>query len=469
MVFSSVIFLFYFLPLFLLAFFASGRNKIVILVFSLIFYAWGEPFYVLLMMSYIVVNFFFGLAIASAREKGGSRLILAIGCAVNLAPLIFFKYTNFLAETTAQLLDYSSPFAEINVLLPLGISFYTFHCLSYLIDVHRGDTPVERNFLTLAVYISMFPQLVAGPIIRFKTIAGDLHHPVINRSRFYLGLRVFIVGLGLKVLIANTLAVPVDLIFSLPPDRLTMADAWLGMIFYTLQIYYDFNGYSTMAIGLGLLIGYRLPLNFNYPYISASITEFWRRWHISLSQWFRDYLYIPLGGNRHGSVRTYANLVIVFLLCGIWHGAAWTFVVWGLYHGLFLVIERAGFGAALKRTPVPLQVAYALLVVMFGWVLFRAEGFDHAAIYFAALFGGGAAHGYGIPVSALLQTDVILALIAGVALAGPALGRLTARLSERVAIGAWRPLGDIGLLLVLFVASLALASGTYNPFIYFRF
>ncbi len=469
MVFSSIVFLFYFLPLFLIVFFVSRCSKIIILVFSLLFYAWGEPFYILLMVGSIIVNYGLGLAIESARPSGRDAWITTLGVILNLIPLIGFKYGSFLAENIGLMTGSTVLQTHWNVILPLGISFYTFHSMSYLIDVYRRDTVAERNFLDLAVYISMFPQLVSGPIIRYKTIANDIHHPTINLDHFSIGIRTFVIGLGQKVLIANTVAAPADLVFGLSSDRLSTSDAWLGIISYTLQIYYDFNGYSTMAIGLGLMLGYRFPLNFDYPYISQSITEFWRRWHISLSLWFRDYVYIPLGGNRVSLWRTYLNLLIVFTLCGLWHGAAWTFLAWGLFHGTFLVIERAGFGRAIDRAPRAIRSGYTLLVVMVGWVLFRADSFSQASAYLAALCGFGAPHRMGIPTHRLLHIDVLLAMVAGVALAGPRVARWGTWLDERLSLGPYRVAGIMALMMLLFAAAISLASGTYNPFIYFRF
>ena len=469
MVFSSIVFLFYFLPLFLALFFVSNRSKFVLLCFSLLFYAWGEPAYVALMVASIMVNYALGLAIEASRPSGRDRLVVTCGLVLNMAPLTLFKYGSFILDNLNHALGIPIIGSPLSLLLPLGISFYTFHSISYLIDVYRRDTPAEHRFINLAVYISMFPQLISGPIIRYKTIAGDLHHPVVTPDRMALGIRTFLIGLGFKVLIANAVALPADLVFNLPMDRLSTSDAWIGIISYTLQIYYDFNGYSTMAIGLGLMVGYRFPLNFDHPYVSQSITEFWRRWHMTLSQWFRDYLYIPLGGNRGPAWRTYLNLVVVFLLCGIWHGAAWTFVAWGLYHGAFLVLERVGFNHVLAKLPAPVRVGYAMAVVAIGWVLFRSNSFGEAAIYLRAMAGFGAPHAMGIPTVRLLHVDVILATLAGLALAGPWLGRWGASLDERLAFGSVRVASLVGLVAIFIGASMSLAGGTYNPFIYFRF
>src|SRR3954452_11314087 len=373
MVFSSSVFLFYFLPLFLICYFALPFKNLVLLVFSLFFYAWGEALYVLLMIASGLGNWAAARWIAANSEsRSRARALLALGVALNLSGLFVFKYLGFFVESWNGVLPAASlPVPQIH--LPIGISFFTFHATSYLVDVYRGDFPAERKAVNVLLYIAMFPQLIAGPIVRFGTVRKEIHQRQVTIEKFALGIKFFIIGLGQKVLLANTLATPVDAIYKIPTENLDAAMAWLAAIGYSLQIYFDFVGYSNMAIGLGLMIGIYFPLNFNYPYMAQSITEFWRRWHITLSTWFRDYLYIPLGGNRAGPVRTYANLMAVFLLCGLWHGASWTFVVWGLYHGLFLVIERIGLGAALQRVGREYRHLYVLLVVTVGWVFFRAE------------------------------------------------------------------------------------------------
>jgi alginate O-acetyltransferase complex protein AlgI len=324
-------------------------------------------------------------------------------------------------------------------------------------------------FATSQFYISMFPQLIAGPIIRYKTIAGELHKPMINSTRAARGIQFFTIGLAQKVLIANTVAKCADTIFALPPTQLTGADAWLGIICYTLQIYYDFGGYSNMAIGLGLLIGFTYPLNFNYPYVSASMTEFWRRWHISLSSWFRDYLYFPLGGNRISARRTYANLWTVFLLCGLWHGAAWNFIVWGAAHGCFLVVERAGFSSVLLRIPSAFRHAYVMLAVMTTWVLFRADSLGEAVHYLATMFFLNGTPTIPAPFFRFLGADVILAIIAGIIASGPYGAAMLWRMDEVLRVRQVRFGQLAGLVVLLGLVTLSLASGAYNPFIYFRF
>jgi alginate O-acetyltransferase complex protein AlgI len=356
--------------------------------------------------------------------------------------------------------------------LPLGISFYTFHALSYLVDVSRRAADGQRDPAAMGLYIVFFPQLIAGPIIRYKDIADQLVHRAVTREAFALAIQRFVIGLAKKMLIANTLAGPADAIFALPTAELTVGLAWLGIVCYTLQIYFDFSGYSDMAIGLALLFGFRFPENFNYPYVARSLTEFWRRWHISLSTWFRDYVYVPLGGNRRGAARTFLNLWIVFFLCGLWHGAAWTFVAWGLYHGSFLVVERLGAGRWLERLWAPARHAYAMLAVMVGWVFFRAESLHQAAGYLAAMSGFAAGSGLEQHVGLQLNTVVALALAAGVTGSAPVLPRL-GRWSEGISALNLRLVVEVGriagLVLLLVASAMLMAAGTYNPFIYFRF
>ena len=426
MVFSSSVFLFYFLPLFLICYFALPFKNLVLLVFSLFFYAWGEGLYVLLMIASGIGNW--ALARWIADNSGSrARAILAIGVALNLAGLFVFKYLGFFVESWNDIV----PAATLRVPyihLPIGISFFTFHAISYLVDVYRGDFKAERDPVKVLLYIAMFPQLIAGPIVRFGTVRKEIHERVVTVEKFALGLKFFIIGLGQKVLIANTLAVPVDAIYKIPVENLDAPLAWLANAGYALQIYFDFAGYSNMAIGLGLMIGIYFPLNFNYPYIAQSITEFWRRWHITLSTWFRDYLYIPLGGSRAGAYRTYFNLMVVFLLCGLWHGAKWTFVVWGLYHGFFLILERAGLGAALQRIGSEFRHLYVILVVTVGWVFFRADDLSQALSHLRAMAGFGSGDGIAHHVWLHLQPDVALALIIGAVGSTPYLANLGQRI-----------------------------------------
>ena len=478
MVFSSIAFLFYFLPLFLLAYFALPFRNAVFLVFSLIFYTLGEGPHLFLLLACVAYNHRFAILIENESDKRGpgSKRWISIAIAVNLGVLGLFKYGGFLMAQLAPVLHLfgAHPLQHWPLALPFGISFFTFHALSYLIDVYRRDVKAERNLLALALYITMFPQLIAGPIVRFKTIVGELHGRRETMEDIAEGIRIFVIGLAQKTLIANTLALPADRIFALPTDMVTAPVAWIGAIAYGLQLYFDFSGYSLMAIGLARALGLHFPRNFDYPYISKSITEFWRRWHITLSQWFRDYVYIPLGGNREGALTTYRNLIIVFFLCGLWHGAAWTFVIWGLWHGLFLVIERMGLGRVLARLPSPIAHAYALLVVVIGWVMFRSPDFPHAMTYLKIMAGLGHPGETTFGAAWFLSTDVVLAFIAAFIGSLPTLPWLTSRLSrwsETAALprlfvagaGVVLPLG------LLMLCTMLLALGTYNPFLYFRF
>jgi alginate O-acetyltransferase complex protein AlgI len=470
MVFSSIVFLFYFLPLFLACYFLFPGRNLTLLIASLAFYAIGERQYTLVLLFSIAANFCFGLGIAGAREPAVRRLWLGLAIAVNLVPLAYFKYADFLLSVLASAVPgLDAGWAQnVPLHLPIGISFFTFHALSYLIDVYRGDAEVERNPLDLALYISMFPQLVAGPIIRYRTIAGEIHHRRSNLDGWVAGIKFFIVGLGQKALIANTLASPVDAVFALPPSELSVGSAWMGAFGYMLQLYFDFAGYSNMAIGLALMLGMHFPQNFNYPYISRSITEFWRRWHMTLSAWFRDYLYIPLGGNRRGPWRTYLNLLIVFFLCGLWHGAAYMFIAWGLYHGLFLMLERAGLASLLQRLPRALQHGYALLVVLIGWVLFRAETFSEAAAVIGTMSGLREASPAAFAADYFFTPDACVAMAAGAVGSVPvipAIGRWLGRRGEGVSNAAIA----VSLAGVMLLAVSGIAAGTYNPFIYFRF
>jgi alginate O-acetyltransferase complex protein AlgI len=481
LVFSSVTFLFYFFPIVLFLYYCLPIRNAFLLFASLFFYAWGESSFVSLLLVSIAVNYLAGILIDSRRSELGRRFALASGVAANLGLLGFFKYANFLVENIDWLLVWLNirPIEFQAIHLPLGISFFTFQAISYLVDVYRRVSKAEHDPLTLGLFISMFPQLVAGPIVRFHDIADQLHERFITHEAFADGIRRFVVGLGQKVLIANTLAIPADAIFKIPSENLTTGLAWLGVSSYTLQIYFDFAGYSNMAIGLGLMFGFRLPENFNYPYISQSITEFWRRWHMSLSTWFRDYLYIPLGGNRRGLARTYVNLVIVFFLCGLWHGASWTFVVWGLFHGAFLVLERVGLGRWLRTIWRPLRYIYTLLVVSVAWVFFRSDDFGFAADFLSAL--AGVAQGDGLMYSAkqFLNREVVFALTLGAVGSAPVIPAIRGALEAvRPSLGALKKsLFEISirgvetfiLICIFAFVAMNLAAKTHNPFIYFRF
>jgi alginate O-acetyltransferase complex protein AlgI len=477
MVFSSEVFLFAFLPAVLaLYFLAPGAllKNIVLVAASIVFYAWGGAMYVPLVLGSALVNYGFGLALS--RLPGGAtrerRLIVACAIAFDLSVLAWFKYAGFFADNLSFITgeQIGRTIALSQIYLPLGISFFTFHAISYVVDVYRRTSEARKNPLEVVLYFVFFPQLIAGPIIRYKDVAEQLARRAVTLDGFAWGARRFAVGLGKKVLIANTLGACVDHVFSTPAADVSRPLAWFALAAYTLQIYFDFSGYSDMAIGMARMFGFRFLENFNFPYVAASMREFWQRWHISLSRWFRDYLYVPLGGNRVSPWRVYANLAIVFFLCGLWHGAKWTFVVWGLIHGLFLVLERVGALRRVTALPVVRHV-YVLGVVMVAWVFFRADSFAYALGYLRALVLQAPAPRLNFWGAVDHETLLVFAL--GCVLATPLLARrVEAALAERawwcrVALGsAAVPAGIV----LIFVASVAkLAAGAYNPFIYFRF
>jgi len=483
MVFASITFLFLFLPLVLAGHFVLPRalRNLFLLLVSLLFYAWGEAFYVLLMLASTAANYLFGLWVDRTRETGSGRVVLAFAVIANVAGLAAFKYANFFTDTLSVPLSQAglAPIKLSPVHLPIAISFFTFHAMSYVIDIYRRDAEVQRGPINIALYIAFFPQLIAGPIIRYHDVASQLVERTITREGFAYGIRRFIIGLGKKVLIANVVAGAADGIFAVPGGQLSAGLAWLGVVCYTLQIYFDFSGYSDMAIGLARMFGFCFLENFNYPYISGSIREFWRRWHISLSNWFRDYLYIPLGGNRRSPARTYFNLVTVFFLCGLWHGASWTFVIWGLYHGLFLVMERIGLEQRIRALWAPVRHAYALLAVMVGWVLFRADTLPQAMSFLRAMVGFGTGDGVRYHVWLYLNGETALAILVGIVASvplAPVLARLRGTLAARMpapvrgALESGAAYGGVVALTGVFVVSVMwLSAGTYNPFIYFRF
>ncbi len=478
MVFSSTLFLFLFLPIVILGYFLCRgiqAKNLFLLAASLLFYSWGETHYVVVLLVSIASNTWFGKKIENGKNR--ARLFLVLAIAVNLTLLGYFKYANFIFDNLNFLFGFLGIESVRNrpVHLPLGISFFTFQALSYIFDVYRGTARAQKNFLNVALYISLFPQLIAGPIVRYGDISEQLTNRVSSLDDIAHGVRRFIVGLAKKVLIANVLGQAADEIFAHDAGQLDYALAWLGIVCYALQIYFDFSGYSDMAIGLGRIFGFKFPENFNHPYISVSVQEFWQRWHMSLSRWFRDYLYIPMGGNRTHPLRVYFNLVTVFFLCGLWHGASWSFIVWGLFHGTFLVLERTGFGRILESLPRLLRQTYLILVVLIGWVFFRAETLEYGLIYLRAMFGLShiANDGYFM----LFMTPKLgLALFIGILLSlwpgFSSLHRLIITLPEHrnrnIAIpGAI--VRDICLFGMLLLCVTFVTAQSYNPFIYFRF
>jgi alginate O-acetyltransferase complex protein AlgI len=483
MVFSSPLFLFLFLPVVLTVYFLlpglRARNGWLLLV-SLLFYAWGEVGFVLLLLVSALVNFELGKWVERCDKISERKTAVAVAVIVNVGFLAFFKYAGLLVASLnvpLKLLGLAAlPVPHIE--LPIGISFFTFHALSYVIDIYRRKWRAARDPRDTALYIFFFPQLIAGPILRWNAIAPQLEKRFFDRATFAEGVRRFVGGLAKKMIVANAVAVPADQIFALPASQLSMPVAWLGIVCYTIQIYFDFSGYSDMAVGLGKMFGFQFLENFQFPYTAQSIKDFWRRWHISLSSWFRDYVYIPLGGNRVSAARNHFNLVAVFFLCGLWHGASWTFVAWGLYHGIFLVLERTAWGAALEKFPRPLRHGYAIFVVMMGWVLFRADTFSGAANFLATLFGAGQAVA-AQPLHRYASNEVIWALALGAAFSlplwdgikntGEKLSRFVPAKFQTAYFGAGQ-LAEIVLIIALLLISTSwLAGGTYNPFIYFRF
>jgi alginate O-acetyltransferase complex protein AlgI len=440
-------------------------RNILLLFASLFFYAWGEPHLQWVMWAIIVINYFSARGIDKYRDK--SKIILTATIIANLGFLAYFKYCNFFIENIVFITHWNIRIFEIT--LPLGISFFTFQAMSYVIDVYRKEVVVQKNFYKLALYISCFPQLVAGPIVKYHDFAWQIDARQESFEKLVYGVKRFILGLSKKMLIANVMGEVADKVFSISTGSMGVEIAWIGALCYTLQIYYDFSGYSDMAIGLGMMFGLKFPENFNYPYISKSITEFWRRWHISLSTWFKQYLYFPLGGNRKSSLITYRNLLIVFLITGFWHGASWNFVVWGLWYGLFLVFEKVT-GLHKKEGNIfvsVLQHIYTLLIVIVGWVMFRADNLTYAWDFIKKMFGFGKDEQILFLWQYYLDRLEIGIIIIGIVCAMPVFRNLPiakdeTQKSKTVIINLW--------LLILFVFSAAtMASSTYNPFIYFRF
>ncbi len=465
MVFSSLTFLCIFLPLVFLGhtLLPSMRLKNgLLIVASLLFYAYGEPIYVLLMFASTVANWAFGRALGSSEDKQKRRIILGAAVVLNLAFLAVFKYASMFVMNINAILPLALP--DPQIALPIGISFYTFQAMSYIIDVYRGQVQAQKSYPRVLLYISFFPQLIAGPIVKYHDIENQLVERHATLEDIALGLRRFCVGLAKKVLIANTMAVTVDSLFSADPSSVNVLVAWLAAIAYVLQIYFDFSGYSDMAIGMARMFGFHFKENFCYPYAATSIKEFWRRWHISLSTWFKEYLYIPLGGNRHGRFRTVFNKLIVFFLCGLWHGAAWTFVVWGLIHGFFLLLEEY---IPIRKLPKPLGWLYTLLVVTVAFVLFRADTFAQGGLFIQQMFSGFHFE-YASTALFMRQLNPVFVVTLFVALfaALPIAPCLKERFGERHEL---RVVSFVASLVLLGVCILALSGGGYNPFIYFRF
>lgn len=475
MVFSSATFIFLFLPLVLaghtLLKKTAYRNTFL-LAASLFFYAWGEGWGLFIMLFSVGISFWMGLKVEAGRNLQEARRWLFWGVALNLLVLIGFKYANFLVDNLNTLfLLLSLPTVYLPpVHLPMGISFFTFQALSYVVDVYRGATPAQRNPMRMALYKALFPQLIAGPIVRYVDVREQFGERRISAQEMALGIQRFIVGLSKKVLLADPLGYVADQVFGAPATALDASAAWLGIVCYAMQIYFDFSGYSDMAIGLARMLGFRFLENFTYPYIAQSIQDFWRRWHISLSSWFRDYLYIPLGGNKKGPLRTYLNLLVVFFLCGLWHGASWVFVIWGLWHGAFLVLERMGLQKIISRVPQVARHVYVIVVVLIGWVFFRSDDLAQATQYLWAMAGQQTNTTYYAAL--YLNGEVGLSLVLATLLCSPVYSWVADKIDRAIAEGrnrGWQVLHQLALLLVFALSLITLVNNAYNPFIYFRF
>lgn len=474
MLFTSPSFLFFFLPITLLLNYILLKYKsrnLVLLLLSLFFYIFGEGELVFVMIGSITINFFLGKWI----EKSKSKKSIVIAVTINLLILIINKYTNFLIENLNLIIGafgYST-IENVYIKLPIGISFYTFQSISYLIDVYRNNNKAQKSYVDLALYVALFPQLIAGPIVRYKDIAEQLISRIQNIDKFKEGIERFIIGLAKKVIVSNSLALVADFIFESDISKVDVSTAWMGIIFYALQIYFDFSGYSDMAIGLGKMLGFDFLENFNFPYVAKSIREFWRRWHISLSNWFRDYLYISLGGNRGSSKKTYINLFIVFFLTGLWHGASWNFVIWGMIHGLFIVFERLGLDKILDKLKI-IRNIYTLFIVLIAWVFFRVETFEGACNYINAMFVG-TDNEIHYHYTMFLSKEIIIILILGIIMSFDGLNLMlnyfkrVLKISNQSILTFLELLKSVGLLLVFVYCIMSVASGSYNPFIYFRF
>jgi alginate O-acetyltransferase complex protein AlgI len=468
MLFSSIVFLFTFLPAVVILYYllpVRFRNVILLLA-SLVFYAWGEPVYLFLMLLSILFNYFSGLDIArNLQDKRAAKRSLVFNLIINLAVLGFFKYEGVVLDTLNGILPVHISYHALP--LPIGISFYTFQILSYIIDVYRGNVKVQTNLPNFALYVTMFPQLIAGPIVQYADVDEQLASREVSRTKFGEGSMYFIRGLAKKVLLANTSGMIFTEVSGLAKGNIAVMTAWLGAFAYMFQIYFDFSGYSDMAIGLGKMFGFEFNMNFNYPYVSKSITEFWRRWHISLSSWFRDYVYIPLGGNRVSKIKHIRNLLIVWFLTGLWHGAAWNFVAWGLYYGVILIIEKYLLSPVLDRLPDVVRHIYSIVLVVIGWVLFFSSSFGQAADYIRVMFGAGA-HGFADRESMyLLTSNLILWLI----LIFGSTPLVHFRYEHMLRTKKWNTtIINSVVYVALFIVCIAyLVTETYNPFLYFRF
>lgn len=470
MIFSSIFFLFVFLPITLFLYYIVPwkLKNFMLLLCSLIFYAWGEPVYVFLMLFSIIFNYLSGIEIDGYRENENTKMLrysFWFTVVVNLAILGFFKYYGFLINNLNTILPFEIPYKELS--LPIGISFYTFQTLSYIIDVYKGVVPVQKNFVSFGAYVTMFPQLIAGPIVRYTDVDAQLSRRTHSLYKFGQGVSWFLRGLGKKVLLANNIGMTYDAIAAILPAERSVLTAWIGCIAYAMQIYFDFGGYSDMAIGLGKMFGFEFIKNFDYPYISKSVTEFWRRWHISLGTWFREYVYIPLGGNRVSKAKHIRNILIVWMLTGFWHGAAWNFMLWGLYYGLLLLAEKLFLAPKLEKLPAKAQQAYCFILVLFGWVLFFSPTLKDAFVYIGNMFGIGGSGFIDSTGLYYLAQNLILLVICALC-STPWLWKKFRRFTLQK--GKYPSVAAAVIYTAIFIFSIAyLVNATYNPFLYFRF
>jgi len=460
MVFSSQIFLFLFFPITLMLYYICRLElrNIVLLLASLFFYAWGEPKYIFLILTLIFANYVLGIAIERNHLLGWKRFFLVLTLVIDFGSLIYYKYFNFLIENANALFHLSITAKEI--LLPLGISFFIFQIVSYVIDVYWGNVKAQRNILHLALYISLFPQLIAGPIVRYIDVEDQIQTREHSLDKFYDGCKLFMTGFSKKVLIADQVASIADLAFA--STNLTFSLAWVGIIAYSLQIYFDFSGYSDMARGIGKMFGFDFMVNFNYPYIAKSIREFWKRWHISLSTWFRDYVYIPLGGSRCKKSRVIFNTSVVWLFTGFWHGASWNFIVWGLWYLVFLLLEREFLGKKLDKLPAAVGHVYALLIITIGWVFFRAVDLTHAIQYLSVMFSFDFVHSMELGLA--LTKEKVFFITAGIIFSTPILGWVKEKVLKNNEL-----ISSTVLLCTFAIAVLYMVGSGFSPFLYFRF
>jgi len=482
MLFIEPTFLFIFLPvvLFTGVILRPGAANIFLLAASFVFYYIGEKQFVIALFSCAVINYIVGLAIGRSRGRKSASWYLAGGIVFNLGLLVYFKYSVFFIDNLRSMGVVSETGAAgIDIHMPLGISFFTFQAISYIVDIANRRAESKSGITAASLYITLFPQLIAGPIVRYRDLASQILSRRISVEGFSYGAFRFVMGMGKKKIIADPLGGCADKIFGIPPEHLTTPLAWLGISCYTLQIYFDFSGYSDMAIGIGRMLGFRFPENFNYPYISRSLREFWRRWHITLSSWFRDYVYVPLGGNKNSTFRTYLNLIVVFALCGLWHGAEWKFLAWGLCHGAFLILERTKAFRFLESRAWRLGHLYTLVVVMSGWALFRADTFSYAISFLGAMFGFADGDGIVFNAGLYLNNEIILLSIAGW-LGAFGVAPMVASLIKKAGAGLFGKeiiafhygiaVAKLAVIVLVFIASaMRIASGTYSPFLYFRF